>query len=488
MKKKNVLKTKIVFAAAELTPIAKVGGLADVIGSLPIALKEVGADVVVMLPNHEQIKLPMKKIGTFPVTFAKQPEKYSVFLTKIPQSQVPLYLISNPKYIDKGKVYEGKLKDPVTHKIISKDPNRVKFLFFSAATADFVINQMEGRRLFHCHDWHVAGIPLILKSEGIKNIKVLLSIHNVAMHGKTQKRIFDFLGVDYKKIPSLNKKSQKINLIKQAVLNSNLINTVSPTYAKEMLTKEYGEKLDDVLKKRKKDLYGILNGIDLHHFNPQTDSRIAYKYSHKNLNKKLLNKTDLQKICKFKRDKNIPVMGYVSRLTNQKGPELVVSAVKRLVNKYDFQVALLGTGDPSYEKAFRDLAKKYPRQVAAFTKFDAVLAQKIYAGSDMFLMPSRFEPCGLGQMIAMRYGSVPVVRATGGLKDTVVNYNPQKKTGDGFVFTKYRVKDFQKAIEKALKIYQDHEDWHRLTIKIMKNDFSWTVSAKEYIKLYKKLS
>jgi starch synthase len=337
--------------------------------------------------------------------------------------------------------------------------------------------------IIHANDWHVALTADLIKTINQKNdffnkTKILYTIHNLASQGKAKANIIGYTKINPElPIIKVDARDGDINFMIQGILGSDLINTVSPTYAKEILDHYLGAGLENILAKRKKQLYGIINGIDADFFNPETDNLINQKYSLKNLEKKIANKLALQKQLGLPVDKNIALIGLVSRLVWQKGLDLMTENFSRL----NCQFIFLGTGQPKLEQQLLNLAKKFPKQFSAQIKFDEKIAHEIYAGSDIFLMPSRFEPCGLGQMIAMRYGTVPVVRATGGLADTV-----NKKTG--FSFKKYSSEELYKIIDEALTVYYKNKKlWRQLKINGMKKNFSWDKPAKEYLKLYKKL-
>ncbi|MEA1981161.1 MAG: glycogen/starch synthase, partial [candidate division Zixibacteria bacterium] len=347
--------------------------------------------------------------------------------------------------------------------------------------------------VIHCHDWHVGFVPVILKILSKKNdklahIKSLLTIHNLEYQGRyDEQMIFDAFGIKKSDHETLTQNQNgQINSLQQAILTSDHLNTVSPNYAKEILTKEFGAGLEGTLDIRKDDLEGVINGIDIERFNPETDKSLIANYSADNLSGQAKCKEDLQKKCGLKVDPKIPILGIVSRLADQKGIDLIYDIADRIA-KENVQFVCLGTGDPKLEAMMSEIAKKYPEKFYAQIAFDATFAQLIYAGSDMFLMPSKFEPCGLGQMISMRYGTAPIVRYTGGLADTVKNYNPDTDTGDGFVFKHYDADQFFTAIKNSLDLYQDQEKWYNLITRIMKKDFSWTASANKYIGLYNKI-
>lgn len=473
-------KLKVAFISAEVAPLAKVGGLADVAGALPIALKKAGVDVRVIMPKYSIVdtkKYKLKKIATqISIDFDSEKKLINIWQCKLPNSQTLVYLIENKEYFGKGGVY------PSPDASSNGSRHEVERFGFLSQSAISIFPHLKWQpKIVHCQDWHVGITPLLIKKSNNKKInklKTLATIHNLAYQGWYDKKIIAKLFNLSEKIFS-EKKS--VSTLRQAILNADLLNTVSEKYAKEILTKEFGCDLENDLKKRKRDLKGIVNGIDLNFFNPEKDKFIKAKYSIKNINsKKPINKLDLQKLGKLPQDKNIPLIGIVTRLAEQKGFDIFLPIIEDLL-KQNLQIIILGTGDKNYEEKLKKLAKKYPTKLSANIKFDAGFAQKIYAGSDIFLMPSRFEPCGLGQMIAMRYGTLPIVRKTGGLADTVKNM----KTG--FVFKKYSDQAFLKAIQSALKTYQKKSKWDKMIKQAMKQDFSWNASAEKYIELYKKL-
>jgi len=468
--KKSGQKLKILMASAEIAPLAKVGGLADVVGSLPPALKKLGCDIRLIIPLYGSIdrkKYKLKKIySNIKIPSAGKINKINLWQTKLPDTSILTYLIDAPKYFNAKTIYV-------------KKNNAERFLFFSLASLYILPIVKFKPNIIHCHDFHTALIPDLLKSSDyafLKNIKTIFTIHNLNYQGKTEVGVLSTGNLTKNSLKSLNKDAQDgdINFMVQGILNADLINTVSPTYAKEITTSFYGAGLDKVIKKRKKDLYGILNGIDIKFFNPATDKYIKQNYTAKSLNKKAINKLALQKEIGLPQNKNIALIGLISRLVWQKGIELITEEL----NKLNCQFVILGTGQAKYEKHLKQLVKKYPDKFNVQIKFDIKLAQQIYAGSDIFLMPSRFEPCGLGQMIAMRYGTVPVVRITGGLADTVNNKV-------GFCFKKFSPTALKKTIKKALGVYYNQpKKWQELQINGMSKDFSWDKSAKEYLKLY----
>ncbi|MDP3964437.1 MAG: glycogen/starch synthase [bacterium] len=482
-------KISVAFATAELTPIAKVGGLADVAGALPPVLKELGVDIRVILPKYSVIddaKYPSKKIAEdILVEVNGRTEKISVFEMAIPNTKVTIYLIDNKDYLGENGIYFA----PTAFADSLGEVHR--FLFFSQAIVQLFRALDWYPDILHCQDWHVGILPGLLnlaeaEEPRLKKIASLFTIHNLANQGAWKKEdILSFLGLKESNLPSLSADPKNVNLIQQGILNADLINTVSRTYAKEILTPEYGEGLETELQGRRDDLSGIVNGIDQARFDPAKDPDIAVHFNLETIQDKKKNKAALQEACGLPVDGATPVFGIVSRLTDQKGIEHVAASAATIA-KRGGQLILLGTGAKNFEEMMTEAQKQFPTSVSAHLKFDAALAQQIYAGSDFFLMPSRFEPCGLGQMIAMRYGTIPIVRATGGLKDTVTDASQSE--GNGFVFEPYTSEALNEAINRAFDLYNDNpEAWLSLIKQAMIYDSSWSTAAEEYVRLYEKL-
>jgi len=498
---------KILFVASEVHPLLKVGGIADVVGSLAKEIKKSGHDIRVAIPFYQPLKVkkinPLNKIASLQIEFGKTSEEINIFETLIPgkekQTNVPVYLFENNQYLSNEGIYLD------TKKFLYLK----RFLFFSEAVLQAFSELKWKPDIIHCHDWQAGIIPLLLKirqKQSTTNnqqptIKTLFTIHNLLIQGRwNYKQVLECLNLKGNEIPSLSEKMQGLygedfNVLQQAILNSDLINVVSPGYANEIKTDSYYARgLESVIQAREKDIIGILNGIDTDFFNPETDQFIKKVYSLKKLDFKNLNKLDLQKKAGLKQDVKVPLFSMISRLDIQKGVGLVSQAVDEIV-KMGGQIIFLGTGQKEYEIILEKASKKYPSQVAVYIKFDQSLAQQIYAGADIFLMPSRFEPCGLSQLIAMRYGTIPIVRATGGLRDTVENVKINKKLfgltkqiqGTGFIFNNFSLLEFISTINQALEFYQDKKNWRQLQIRTMKQDFSWAKSAQKYLKLYDKL-
>lgn len=473
-------KIKVLMLAAEITPLAKVGGLGDVIGALPKALKTLDADIRLCLPFYGSIdakKYKTKKIIDFEVTLNGQTETAGLWQTFLPDTKIPVYLIKN-KYFDGSEIYLdlGAMKNGLYLNVVG---DLERFAFFSCAVLEAVKKIKFSPDIIHANDWHTGIVPHLLKMPAnkkfFKNTKTVYTIHNLANQGITHKKNLKYLDWGAPTVKA-DFKNKDINLMVQGILGADIVTTVSQTYAQEILTPKFGAGLQRILKTKEKKLFGVLNGIDTNFFNPETDEYLTQKYSWKNLDKKIINKLSLQKKLGLPQNENIPVIGFVSRFVWQKGVDLIIDKYSKL----NCQFVFLGTGEKKYEDQLKNLAKKFPRQFSVQIKFDEDLAHDIYAGSDMFLVPSRFEPCGLTQMIAMRYGAVPLVRKTGGLADTV-------NSNVGFTFKTFNVSSLYKTVKKAIEVYQNKPQFKQLQINGMRSDFSWNKSAKEYLSLYKKL-
>ena len=477
---------KIAICASEVVPFAKTGGLADVAGALPLALEELGGDVVVAMPRYKTIEdskfiIQRLKDGTSYSTIGKNinPVRNTKALTgknKI-SNGVKVYFIENDKYFNRPGLYGEKTGDYID--------NLDRFSYYCRRTLALLKEINFQPDIIHCHDWQTALIPVYLKTlykdnPFYKNIKTVLTIHNIGYQGLFSREEFPKLGLDW---DFFNMETiefyGKINILKGGIVFSDVINTVSPTYSKEIQTKEFGYGLEGILSKRRDSVFGILNGLDYSIWNPETDKFIVKNYSIENIQDKYKNKEDLQKICKLPPKLDVPLFGIVSRLAEQKGFDILCSCLER-IRKMNLQLVILGTGDLKYHTMLEGIAKKYPKVISLHLKFDDCLAHKIYAGSDIFLMPSKYEPCGLGQMISLRYGTLPLVFKTGGLADTVTQGQ------NGFVFENYKKEDLIKTIEKAIQVFQDKEKWTALTQKAMQYNFSWKDSAKNYLQMYEK--
>lgn len=479
----------VLFVASEVTPLAKVGGLADVAGALPIALRRQGIDARILMPFYGAIdrsRHPFTKIADrIEVQARGQAHAVSVWKTVLPTSDVPVYLIDNDHFFGGDRVYYD------ASAFVNQFVEFERFLFFGLAVAA-VLPRLEFQPdVLHCHDWHTGIVPVLVrrvhKSGVEKHVPAtVFTIHNLANQGRwIAREILDFVGLDKSDDPALSEwqDNQDLNLMATGIRSADWVNTVSPGYAREILTPEYGEALQDVLTTRRDRLTGILNGIDVDRFDPATDAAIPAPYAAEQFDRKSENKRALQTRLGLQPDPSAPIFGFVGRLTDQKGMDLIGEVIDRLV-AHRGQVVILGAGMNEYETIARDAARQYPGAVSTTIGFDPVLAQLVYAGSDFFLMPSRFEPCGLGQMIAMRYGTIPIVRATGGLKDTVPNYTKDQVAGRGFSFDDYAPGALWAAIEKALALYETPDKFATLGRRLMTIDFSWDASSRAYIDLY----
>lgn len=461
---------KILFASYEIYPLAKVGGLADVAGTLPKYLKNSGVDIELVMPFHKNIRIDNLKKASFKIDTRHMNKKYifEVFETFLPKSNVKVYLLKNDKLIDSDDIYGGS-----------------NLGLQAMAFCDAIATMTEKIRpdLLHVNDWQTALAPVYIKTFYKIRPATLLSIHNLGYQGNFPYEYFKLSGLP----GSLFNKdgleeNGEISFLKAGIIFSDMINTVSSTYAKEIQTEEYGWNLAKYLRKRKKRLKGILNGIDYIENNPETDRRIPANFSANNLSNKIICKKALQKELGLPINAAIPILGLVSRLVTQKGLDLI-EAISEDLFKMDLQLVILGTGDEHFENFFKKASVKYPDKVAARITFNIELAQKIYAASDFFLMPSMYEPCGLGQMFAMRYGTIPIVRYTGGLKDTVMEYNGRTRKGNGFGFSEYRQGSLLKAIKRATGFY-GKPSWPKLVRNAFDTNCSWDKSAKRYLKLY----
>lgn len=482
-------KINVLMAASEMAPFAKSGGLGDVIGSLPASLNKLKCDTRVVLPKYGSIdveKYGFKKIKSdIEVLSNKKIEKINIWEGNLPKTDVVVYLVDYKKYFGSKKIY------------LEDDSDSERFLFYSLAVLHVAKSLEFTPDIIHCHDYHAALIPDLLKvsnDDFFKRTKTIFTIHNFNYQGKSSPRVLSTGNLKKDSLDSLKKDVEDgdVNFDVQAILNADFITTVSPTYAKEITTKEYGVGLERLIIKRKKQnkLLGIINGIDVDYFNPGTDTSIHNKYDFRDVKKKRENKIFLQKKLDLPVDKDIPVVGLVSRLVWQKGIDLITDNFSKL----NCQFVFLGTGFKDYEKHLTDLAKKYPDKFSTNIMFDIKFANQIYAGSDIFLMPSRFEPCGLGQMIAMRYGTVPVVRSTGGLIDTVPSLTKKEEffcgvggvKAKGFSFKDLSGDALYKELNRAIKIYSNRKRlWNKIVLNGMKEDFSWDNSAKKYLDLYR---
>ena len=470
---------KVLYAASEALPFAASGGLADVAGSLPQALRKrlIGCRVVMPLYDtiKQELKDTMKFITNISVPVAWRRQYCGIFEAK--HKGVTYYLIDNQYYFKRGGLY-GFYDDAE------------RFAFFSRAILEIIPHIDFKPDIIHCNDWQTALTPLYYSTmyatqPGYENIKTVFTIHNIQYQGVYGKELIDnVVGLDYSH-KNLIEYDDTVNFSKAAIECANAVTTVSPSYAKEILDPWYSHGLDTILKERSFKLRGILNGIDVENYNPETDKDIFKNYSSEKIAGKAVNKRELQKFFGLPEKKDTPVMGMVSRLVSHKGLDLCKAVLDELLATTDIQLVVLGSGDTEYEDFFRGLASRFPEQVGLCLGFIPDLARKIYAGSDFFLMPSKSEPCGLSQMVALRYGSIPIVRETGGLRDSVQDSGDGE--GNGFTFANYNAHEMLYTIKRAVEGYSDKKGWKILVKRAMESDNSWGKSANEYIRMYKEI-
>lgn len=473
---------KVLMVASEGVPFAKTGGLADVIGSLPKALFDKGIDVRVVMPLYQSIsdsyKCNFKFIKNMTVSLGWRNQYLGIMEYKL--DGIIYYFVDNEYYFKRENLY-------------GYYDEAERFGYFCKAVLELLPEIGFQPDILHCHDWQTGMIPVLLEAQYrnrdyYKNIRTLFTIHNLKFQGifpaSLLQEFFD-LGPEYCTEDKLEFYGN-INFLKGGLVYSHLLNTVSPTYSYEVQSPFYGEKLEGVLSARANDFVGVLNGIDTEEYNPAKDPCIAYTYDCNNLDGKRQNKRVLQESLGLEASDSIPVIGMISRLTDQKGFDLVAEVIHEIM-KLGVELVVLGTGEQRYEAMFNHLSEQYRGRISANIKFDNYLAHRIYAGSDLFLMPSLFEPCGLGQLIALRYGTIPIVRETGGLVDTVKSFNEYNSEGNGFSFRNYNAHDMLYTIERAVHFYHNKDIWNSLIKKAMSCDYSWDASAKEYLKLYEKI-
>ncbi|WP_246941497.1 glycogen synthase GlgA [Bacillus pinisoli] len=472
----------ILFVVSECLPFAKTGGLADVAGSLPRELTEFGSNLSVILPLYgtipEDDKRKMEYVDSFDVEVGWRKQYAGV--KKLEENGVCYYFIDNEYYFKRDSLY-GYYDDGE------------RFSFFSKAVLEAIPYLDQSPNIVHCHDWHTAMIPFLLNEyyqelPVYQHIKTVFTIHNLHFQGLFPKEVLhELLNVeDHYFTKEYLEYHGLVNFMKAGIVSSDYVTTVSPTYCEEIKTPYFGEGLDGLLREQNEKLFGILNGIDNRFYNPETDHYIQSNYTIKSIEEKRNNKINLQRFFNLPENTSTPIIGIISRLTSQKGLELITHIFHDLMQE-DIQFIVLGTGDSTFEHFFKEMSYIYPDKVRAYIGFDERLAHLVYAGSDLFLMPSKFEPCGLGQLIAMRYGTIPIVRETGGLNDTVKPYNEFTQEGTGFSFTHFNAHDMLFTMRRALTIYREPERWFSLIEQAMSEDFSWSQSAFIYHQLYSKL-
>ncbi|MCL5733461.1 MAG: glycogen synthase [Patescibacteria group bacterium] len=487
-KKKRAL--KILFVASEAGPFVKVGGLGEVMYSLPRALRALGHDARVMIPKYATIetdkfslKLEFSNLKIMPET--NDPNGLfvsNVFRYEEKSGETIAYFLENMEYYEKRANAYGYTDDAIRWALLSK--GTLEFLKKSKWIPDIIV----------ACDWQAGLLPNYLRTEYSKEplfskIAMVFSIHNLSYQGMFDHHLVTQADYDagHEEIPTFdNPRLLKLNFMRRGIMYADAINTVSPTYAQEITTPEYGEMLDGLLIERRSRLFGILNGIDYDYYNPETDSQLDHKYSDSTLYKRSKNKNFLRKRFGLEQKENTPLLAIVSRLTDQKGFGLLFDTARSLLKNFNMQLIILGAGDSSFINFFQELAKEYPKDVAGHFIYDESLPRLILGSADILLMPSKFEPSGLTQMEAMRYGALPLVRKTGGLADTVTDYEPVKQKSTGFVFEPFDSYVFYGTVIRALETFKYPQVWERIQKRAMKEDFSWSSSAKEYLKLFEK--
>lgn len=476
-------KIKILYAAFEAVPFTKLGGLGDVAGTLPASIAAHNADVRVIIPYlsmiSKQNRMLCSRIGDYSVFSAGQDREFSLYSAKI--RGITYYLIKNDYYFDRKNAYGE--KDDIE-----------RYAFFSRAVLESIKHMRAFKpQVLHCNDWHTALTNLYLHTEFEQDlskyqIKSVYTIHNLQYQGKFDyNAVKDVINVHDAKTKAKLMHKGRVNLMKCGITSSDCVTTPSPSYAKEIMTGEYGVGLENVLKTKKKVTHGILNGIDYVDFNPAWDTNIKVHFNKDLMERRWGNKIDLQKKFKLDVDPSSCLFCVACRFYEQKGISLIIKAVPKII-KNGGQIIFLGDGDEKVKKKICDYKKKYKGSVGMHLKFDPLLPHNVYAGADVLLMPSKFEPCGIAQMMAMHYGTLPLVRSTGGLKDTVHNYEPKSLICNGFVFKNYNSKEFEKALEKVFKVWNDDKkNWTRMQRRGMEHDFSWKESGRKYTVLYRAL-
>ena len=472
---------KILILAAEIVPFVKVGGLADVVGALPKALQALGHDVRLAMPRYGQVTPERFHLHSVIDSMSVPMNNFSMPVSVLQGAigdNVPVYMIDAPRYFERENIYG-----------YTDDGER--FILFCRAALEAMRALDWSPDIIHCHDWHTGIVPnwmhtIYHDDPFYSNAATVYTIHNLAYQGIFGYRILEVAGVASNGFlyPQITELANVVDIMGRGILFADAITTVSERYAEEILTPTFGEKLDHLLRSRRDRLFGILNGIDYQEMNPTSDHYIHTRFDEQTLDQRAENKRAMQEYAHLPVRPEVPLMAMISRLTDQKGFDLLAQIIQPLMAQ-GVQFVVLGIGDQHYHEMFQNLAARYPEQVAIFLTFSVELAQRIYAGSDMFLMPSRFEPCGLSQLIAMRYGCVPIVRSVGGLANTVQEYDPHTGDGNGFAFVNYDPWELFAAIVRALELYRIPHIWRKLQLRGMAADHSWHASAVRYVEVYR---
>jgi starch synthase len=474
---------RVVMLAAEASPFAKVGGLGDVVGALPKALEQLGLNPIVIIPAYSH---PRRPGAGFDVPMASSIEHAEIFQSRMDGTGVDVYMIGSKKYFDREGIYD----DPSTGE--GYPDNMERFIFFMKSAIELMLRLGTPMDIIHCHDSHTALVPGLIKINHREHpifagAGTLFTIHNMAHQGIYPKEALDYAGIapEHFSPSSPFEYWGQVNFMKAGIEFADKINTVSRTYSLEIRTdRAFGMGLEGVLQSRNDDVSGIVNGIDCDEWNPETDPLIPARFSVTDLSGKEKCKRHLQRLFQLPTRERVPLVGIISRLTDQKGFDLIAEAINEIM-AFDLQLILLGTGRQKYHDLFRQIASNYRGKIGLRLAFDNRLAHEIEAGCDLFLMPSKFEPCGLNQLYSLRYGTIPIVRKTGGLADTVIPHDGEK--GTGFIFSKYVADEMVAAINQALKVYSNPSAWKSLMAQAMSQDRSWKRSAQEYLQLYQSI-
>ncbi len=475
---------KICIAASECVPFAKTGGLADVIGALPAHLSAGGHDVKVFIPLYDSIKsggfdlAPIPELQDINVRLGDVDRSFGVSRARLPGSETPVYFIDSPHFFHRGRLY-------------TEDSDEAeRFLLFQNAVLITLQHMRWAPDILHANDWQTALLPVFLKKtyswdKFFEQTASVLTIHNIAYQGRFSPAVIYKAGLDYQEYYPLGPYEfyGSFSFLKAGIVFADVLNTVSETYAREIQTPEFGAGLEGILTERAARLYGVLNGIDTRIWNPARDELIPVKYDQQHLDGKRRNKEALLQACHLPADADAPVIGIVARLVDQKGFDLLPPIIESLLQE-DIKLITLGSGESHYEDMFRSMSARFPEKNYVYIGFNNELAHLITAGADMFLMPSRYEPCGLNQMYSLNYGTIPIVRHTGGLADTVVDYSTDPQRGTGFSFYDYHPEALLDAIRRALALYHEPEKWRQVMLRGMSADFSWKKSARKYVELY----
>jgi starch synthase len=486
---------RVAMFSTEAFPYAKVGGLGDVVGSLPKKLERLGVEITLIMPayktiHHDRFNIhTYKPLPRFDVQMGSGFVQAEIYTTTMPGTSIEVFLIGSPDYFLRDGIYD----DPLTHE--GYPDNMERFIFFMKASLDLLAKLRRQVDILHCHDWQTGLIPGLINTT-LRNdpffsrVGTLLTIHNLAYQGVFPKEALYWAGIDYAHFSAMSPFEYwgKVNFLKAGIEFSDYLSTVSENYALEIQSGPiYGCGLEGVLKRNRNKLCGIVNGIDYEEWNPETDPFLPAHFSVRDLSGKSRCKRDiLQYFALPQHADRTPLIGIVSRLADQKGFDLIAEAMKD-ISRLELQMVILGTGQDKYHQMLKQIALKYPKKIAPKLAFDNRLAHQIEGGCDMFLMPSKYEPCGLNQLYSLRYGAVPIVRATGGLVDTVVNYDGENSAGTGFSFFNYSPGEMVAAITRALKVYSNPQQWEQIIIRGMKQDWSWERSARKYLQLYEKI-